>query len=303
MQFGYKQLDPRYQLLDAVVNSINFASYFLVLGALGFRIGVVGRFRNMSPETRAILRPDEAARIGMLGVALLAFSLVAGPWEQAVANHTSYYESLVRNSGTWPALVPLLVKLAVLAFAFVGFAMGRKGSSVGWAMAGLGSFTVVLQPMVGGDIFKRVNTVHIIAVAIWLGTLLVLTVIGIRGVSKSSASGIQRSKLIADLVNIFSPLALIGFTIAALAGVWTAWLHLKRFSSLWTTPWGWVFDVKLLLALTVISLGAWNWRRVRPSLGGEGSEEAIRKSARRELTVAFLVVLVTSFLVTIPRPK
>jgi putative copper export protein len=257
----------------------------------------------MSDEVRAILRADDAALFGMVGIVGMAVFLLAGPAIQAIGNHWSYADSWIHNAGRWPPLVPPLVKLAVLALAFVGFAMARKSSSRGWTLATIASFVFILEPEVAGDIFKRVNTVHLVAVSTWLGTLLLLTVIGIRGLSRSSISGIQRSRLVADMVNVFSPLALVGFSVAALFGVWTASLHLKRFSSLWTTPWGWVFDVKLTLALIVISIGAWNWQRVRPSLGGEGSEEVIRKSATRELTVAALVVLVAGLLVTIPRPK
>jgi putative copper export protein len=62
-------------------------------------------------------------------------------------------------------------------------------------------------------------------------------------------------------------------------------------------------DVKLIFVLIVVVLGAWNWRRVRPSLGVEGSEETIRRSARMELTFAGLVLIATSVLVSLPSPK
>jgi putative copper export protein len=61
--------------------------------------------------------------------------------------------------------------------------------------------------------------------------------------------------------------------------------------------------VKLILVAMVMALGAWNWKRVRPSLGGEGSELIIRRSATLELTFAALVLLATSVLVTLPSPK
>ncbi|HKP75939.1 MAG TPA: CopD family protein, partial [Longimicrobiaceae bacterium] len=92
--------------------------------------------------------------------------------------------------------------------------------------------------------------------------------------------------------------ALLGTT-----GVITAVRHLKRFSSLWTTPYGYAFDVKLLLVLCVVALGAWNWRRMKPKLGDEAGALAIRRSARAELIVAGLVLLVTGILVSLPAPK
>jgi putative copper export protein len=61
--------------------------------------------------------------------------------------------------------------------------------------------------------------------------------------------------------------------------------------------------LKLVLVLIVVLLGAWNWKKVRPSLGKEGTEETIRRSSTMELTFAALVLIVTSVLVTLPSPK
>ena len=55
--------------------------------------------------------------------------------------------------------------------------------------------------------------------------------------------------------------------------------------------------------LGVVTMGAWNWRRIRPSLGESDSEETIRHSATMELTFGALVLLATAVLVTLPSPK
>jgi putative copper export protein len=83
----------------------------------------------------------------------------------------------------------------------------------------------------------------------------------------------------------------------------TAWLHLKRVSSLWTTSYGITLVVKLIFVVCVVVMGAWNWRRVKPTLGESGSEETIRHSATVELTFGALVLLATSVLVSLPSPK
>jgi copper transport protein len=174
----------------------------------------------------------------------------------------------------------------------------------GWTLAAIGVLLLVLQPVYTGRFAGKVNAVHILAASTWLGTLLVLLLIGIRGVAKStSTAGAQRAELVADLVNSFSPLALVASAIVAATGLTTAWLHLKRISSLWTTSYGFALDVKLILVLIVVTLGAWNWRRVRPSLGAEGSEQTIQRSARMELMFAALVLIATSVLVTLPSPR
>jgi len=284
-------------LLKAVTELVQFVGYFLAIGAVGFRFGVVRRTRGISDEAREILRADKAAMFGVVGVLLIGLALVAGPYINAITHEKTFAESLPKNLSAFE------FKLAMLALALVGFALVRVASSVGWTLAAIGILFAVLQPIYTGKLSGKVNAVHILAASTWLGTLLVLTMIGIRGVIKSAAAGQQRAELVYDLVNSFSPLALTAATIVGITGLTTAWLHLKRVSSLWTTSYGLTLIVKLILVGIVVALGAWNWRRVRPSLGDEGSELTIRRSATMELTFAALVLIATSVLVTLPSPK
>jgi copper transport protein len=289
--------EPGFSTIKAITELVQFIGYFLAVGAVGFRFGVVRRTRGMSDEARAILRADNAAMLGVLGILLLLVATLSGPFLQSVMQHKTFAASLPKNPR------PFEFKLAMLTLALVGFALIRASPSLGWALAGLGVLLTVLQPLYTGKLAGKVNAVHILAASTWLGTLLVLTVIGIRGVIRSTSAGHQRATLIGDLVNSFSPLALTAATIVGITGVTTAWLHLKRISSLYTTSYGLALVVKLILVGIVMALGAWNWKRVRPSLGGEGTELTIRRSATLELTFAALVLIATSVLVTLPSPR
>jgi putative copper export protein len=282
---------------DAFFQLLQFVGWFFAIGAIGFRFGVVRRVRGMSDEARTILRADNAALLGIVGIILLGLALLGAPYVTAVTQHKSYAAALPRN------LAPFELKLAMLALALVGFLLIRVSSSIGWTLATIGLLVAILQPLYTGKLSGKVNAVHILAASTWLGTLLVLALIGIRGVIRSSSVGIQRAELVADLVNSFSPLALVAASIVAITGATTAWLHLKRLSALWTTSYGLALAVKLLLVLGVVTLGAWNWRRVKPSLGAEGSEETLRRSATMELTFGALVLIATSVLVTLPSPR
>ena len=284
-------------MLKAVTELVQFVGYFLAIGAVGFRFGVVRRTRGISDEAREILRADKAAMFGVVGVLLIGLALVAGPYINAITHEKTFAESLPKNLSAFE------FKLAMLALALVGFALVRVASSVGWTLAAIGILFAVLQPIYTGKLSGKVNAVHVLAASTWLGTLMVLTVVGIRGVIRSATAGQQRAELVSDLVNSFSPLALTAATIVGITGLTTAWLHLKRLSSLWTTSYGMTLVVKLILVAIVVALGAWNWRRVRPSLGDEGSEQTIRRSATMELTFAALVLIATSVLVTLPSPK
>jgi uncharacterized membrane protein len=284
-------------VIKAVTELVQFVGYFLAIGAIGFRFGVVRRTRGISDEAKEILRADKAAMFGVVGVLLIGLALVGGPYINAITHDKTFVESLPKN------LPAFEFKLAMLALALVGFALVRVASSVGWTLAAIGILFAVLQPIYTGKLAGKVNAVHILAASTWLGTLMVLAVVGIRGVIRSASAAQQRSELVCDLVNSFSPLALTAATIVGITGLTTAWLHLKRLSSLWTTGYGMTLVVKLILVAIVVALGAWNWKRVRPSLGDEGSELTIRRSATMELTFAALVLIVTSVLVTLPSPK
>ena len=289
--------EPGFSTIKAITELVQFIGYFLAVGAVGFRFGVVRRARGMSDEARAILRADNAAVLGVLGILFLLIATLSGPFLQSITQHKTLAASLPKNPG------PFQFKLAMLALALVGFALVRATPSLGWALAGLGVLLTVLQPLYTGKLAGKVNAVHILAASTWLGTLLVLTVIGIRGVIRSGSVGQQRAALVGDLVNSFSPLALTAATIVGITGVTTAWLHLKRISSLYTTSYGLTLVVKLILVGIVMALGAWNWKRVRPSLGGEGTELTIQRSATMELAFAALVLIATSVLVTLPSPR
>jgi putative copper export protein len=287
-----------FSLLEMIRQLVSFVGYFLAIGAVGFRYGIVRRIRGMTNEARVILQADNAARLGVWGIILLLISTLGIQYLQAAASNKTLTDLLPKN------LAPLKFRVAALGVGLIGFLLVRaRKPTIGWLLAAVGVLTVVLQPLYTGRIAGKVNAVHILAASTWLGTLLVLSIVGIRGVIRSSESGPQRASLVADLVNSFSPLALVSASVVALSGATTAWLHLKRLSALWTTSYGIALMVKLVLVVIVVSLGAWNWKKVRPSLGEEGTEHTIRPSSTMELTFAALVLIVTSVLVTLPSPR
>ena len=230
-------------------------------------------------------------------VQFVGWFLSVGPYLSSIAEHKSFAEALPKN------IAPFQFRMAMLVLALIGFAIVRASAGLGWTLAAIGILIAVLLPVYTGRGAGKVNAVHVLAASTWLGTLLVLALVGIRGVIRAGPPGLSRAELVCDLVNSFSPLALTAAAVVALTGLTTAWMHLKRVSALWTTGYGVALIVKLFFVLMVVTLGAWNWRRVGPSLGESGSEETIRRSSTMELTFAALVLLATSVLVTLPSPR
>jgi copper transport protein len=148
-----------------------------------------------------------------------------------------------------------------------------------------------------------VNPVHSLAAGLWIGTLFVLVVAGLSALARHEHGRARRGAIAADMVNGFSPLALTMGPIVVTFGLITAWRHLHVLSNLWSTPYGYALMVKLALAATVFSLGAWNWRRQRPTLGSDDAASSIQRSATSELAVAVLVLVATAIVVSLPAPK
>ncbi len=83
-------------------------------------------------------------------------------------------------------------------------------------------------------------------------------------------------------------------------GVFAAWLHLGEVSALWQTDDGQTLLVKLGILSLVAGTGAYNWLRVKPTLGNASSATRIQRPARIELVVGAFVIIVTSVLVATP---
>jgi putative copper export protein len=125
------------------------------------------------------------------------------------------------------------------------------------------------------------------------------------GMSVALRSGPERShggQAVAQMVRGFSPLALVAASVLVVSGATTAWRHLDGFGSLLTSAYGNALLVKLGLVALVFAIGAWNWRRATPRLDSAEGTAGIYRSARAEVLVAALVILVTAVLVTFDAP-
>jgi putative copper export protein len=200
----------------------------------------------------------------------------------------------------------LLLLLALIGFTLAASAPLRpfrpSRLSVPWLLAAVGLIGAELSAVLSGRLEGMVNPVHQLLAGLWLGTLAVLVIAGLATVLREAPRA-QRGPIVADLVNGFSPLALICGPLLVLTGVITALMHLHPFSSLWSTPYGYALLTKLCIVAVVFGLGGWNWRRQRPRLGNEQAAGMIRRSAVWELTAATLVLIVTSILVSLPAPR
>jgi putative copper export protein len=283
-----------------------FLSYFGIFGALGFRWLVL---RRTAARQIAAARGDQAvgialesvdigaARVGIIGAIFMLLNLFTGIAAQSA-------EKGITFAAAWSANGARTTVSLVLALTFmVSFALALKKVRSGWVIAALAGVVYTLRNITSGKWTSLVNPLHEVAASLWLGTLFVLVVAGLPTILRGNVSSEQRGSIVADMVADFSPVAIGAALLLGITGVTTAWRHLKFVAALWTTPYGFALDMKLLVVAIVVSLGAWNWRRMRPRLGLEAAAHEIRKSARTELYFAALVLIITGVLVSLPSPR
>ncbi|AHG92914.1 copper resistance D domain protein (plasmid) [Gemmatirosa kalamazoonensis] len=288
------QAEPLIHWPEPIVEYVGFVAQFLALGAVGFRYAALrDRLSAAGVHADAARR---AARIGLIGLAVHTVLFVIGLPEAAARAHTTASALLATNP-------PTAAQAVLLAIGLIGLALASAGRPAGWPAALVGVVLNTLTGVLTGAWTRLVNPVHRVVAGLWIGTLFVLLVAGIASAFRDEDSRARRGAIVADMVNGFSPLALVCGMLVVASGLTTAWRHLNPLSSLWTTPYGYALIVKLLLAAVVFALGAWNWRRVRPTLGGDDAATTIRRSARAELTAAALVLAATAIVVSLPSPR
>ena len=190
--------------------------------------------------------------------------------------------------------------LRVLSIAMsVSTAMTEKQLSL---VAAIATLVIALRGLITADVGDLVNPIHVFAASMWIGTLFVMVVAGITTVLSGAFATSDRGPACATIVNRFSTLALWSAGVLVLTGVTTAYLHLRKFSALWTSVYGQTLLVKLCLVAVVFWLGGYNNWRMKPTLGTEDAARRLNRSATYEIAVAAVVLIVTAVLVKLPTP-
>jgi len=291
-----QEADEAFSFVQAGRELFGFLSWFAVFGALGFHLFVLRRMTGLRPTDGAFRAADRrAALIGLVGAVFMLINLAVSVADNR--DHLPFLDALQHGGAR------LFVPLACAVALFVAFALSRVSGF--WLLGGLAGLVLALRN-IGGLLTGRwaamVNPLHEVAASLWIGTLFVLVVAGLPAILRGPVTTDRRGPLVAELVARFSNLALAAAGLLGVTGVITAWRHLKYWAALWTTPYGYAFDAKMLVVLVVVGLGAWNWRRMRPQLGTESAGFRLQRSATAELAFAAVVLVITAVLVSLPAP-
>jgi copper transport protein len=290
---------------------IEFVALLTVLGALGFRHGVLPPL-----AARGVPTADAADRARRLGQsALVLYTIAALVRLYTVSRAMNGPASALAPSTLLPLITRSMWGLGWLAgvvgaiLLFLGWTISRKSVTVGTPLALTGALGMVLSPAMSGHatgsehfvISVTLDMLHVAAAGVWAGGLLIVLFAGIPAMRRLTDGNPDAAT--SALVNSFHPIALFCAPLVVAAGLGTGWLRLGGLDALLGTEYGRILVWKVMLVLVVISLGAYNAMRARRRLGTPAGTRSFRFSAAAEILFAAAVLAVTAALVVTPVPN
>lgn len=309
------EIEPMYVPESSIVwiltRWLNFMALLGIAGTVAFRLGVLQRATRRISRTLVL---DLDGRVRTIAIVAALGALVSNGlrlWLQSGSLHgtarmweTELLAAMIFDTGWGKAWV---VQTAA-AFGFLAAAVVRSQDRLeNWFSAAAFAAVAAGTPAFAGHaaavqqmaIVPVVDdALHVMSAAAWLGTLAVLLVAGLPAALRS-ADGVRA---VAALVNTFSPLALVMAGVAVVTGGLNAFVHIAAISELWTTPYGRVLSLKVGLVVIAMTMGAYNWRVVKPRLGTDAATSHLKKAATSEIMLGALIVLITAVLVATPTP-
>lgn len=284
---------------EAATKAILYAALLPTVGASAAFLFVIARLKPRATDhppratnSRATELEPSIRRVGLTAALCVIVALALRLWAQAGAVFG------LANSFSFESLHTVLISrwglrwhwqlLAAVACA-IAYACAGGGRRVAWILAAASALALcVALPLTGhaaADPWRMtVHATHLAGGSLWLGTLMTLAIV---------APSIDADSRVA-LFHAFSPLAVAGAGIAAVAGAIAAILYVGAFENLWLTPYGRALIVKLAFVAGAVSCGYVNWRRVR---SGQAPTRATV-----ELIFATAIIIVTAVLTELEHP-
>ena len=292
-----------------IVRAVSFVSLLVLIGAAAFRSFVIGRIAGLEAGTRTAIERSVASRATIFAAAYIVAALIRLYLQNRMMSGDAATDAThlrAMSMGTdWG--VAWRVQLMGAITALIGLLVAQR-NRMGWAVLTLGVAVLAGGTTMGSHahvapqqpgLVSAFDFLHILAASGWLGSLFWATLTALPIIQASPG---RRAERAAALVHAFSPAALANVTILAITGFVGAKYKFTAWSPLWTTSYGQVLLVKLALLGIVAALGYHNWRRVRPTLGTDEATARLGRSAKLELVVGLLVIIVTAVLVATPTP-
>lgn len=292
-------------ITDSLARAFSFVGLLVVIGATVFRALVLQGARELDTAVRERME-QRAAAVGLAASVLLILAAIARVF--LMSETMSAMPEMHAMSATEMAMhtqwgFAIRLELGAALGALASFALAARRVRGAWFVATIAAILLAATPALSGhaaaspkftSLMIATDFLHVLGGGSWLGSLFLVMVVGVP--LSLTRDGAERMSSIASLVNAFSPIALASAALVVTSGVIASWVHLETLSALWQTTYGQVLLVKLLLVAIAATIGAYNFRRVQPQLASEAGSARLKRSAGIELSVGFLILLVTGFL-------
>lgn len=300
-----EDIDAASSIGNSLARAISFGGLLILIGATVFRALVLPRAGGVDGGTRQRME-GRAAWLGMAASALVTFGAIARLFlESQMINAMPDMQAMSMTDMAmhtkWGFALRLQLAAAVVALG--SFALATRRRRGAWLVATIVAIILAATPALAGhaaasprftSLMIATDFLHVLGGAGWLGSLFAVMVVGVP--LALTLDGTERWSSVAALVDSFSPIALASAAVVVASGVIASWVHVETFSALWQTAYGQVLLIKVLLVMVTLTIGAYNFRRVQPRLTNEVGSAHLKRSAAIELSVGFLILLVTGLL-------
>jgi putative copper export protein len=300
-----EEADAASSVGNSLARTFSFVGLLVLIGVTTFRMLVLPRAREINPNSRSGME----RRAAMLGLAASVLVILSGlarinlesEMMSAMPGMQAMTMTDMAMHTRWGFALRLELGAALVALVSFAFAVWRFRSA--WLIASISAVVLAVTPALAGhaaaspkftSLMIATDFLHVLGASSWLGSLLAVMMVGVP--LAFALDGDERWSTVASLVNSFSPLALASAAVVVVSGFIASWVHLERLSALWQTSYGQLLLAKLFLVAITLTIGAYNFRRVQPQLVNEVGSARLRRSAAIELSVGFLILLVTGFL-------
>ncbi len=293
-------------VLEAGAKAFLYASLLLLIGANALHWLLLPRCaEELGPRVGMLSR--SGARIAFRAAAVALCACIFHAWAHTVAAFgfdDAGWDNvkLIALQSRWGHSWQLQTAAAAIVVVACAAAAKRRAA---WPFETLAVllFTATL-PLLGhaaGDVLRvTLHIVHVLAAGIWLGTLAMVLVVRIPyddADSLPAAYAGQRMRSV--ILRRFWLVAIPSAAMAVLAGVVAAYLYIGSLSNLWTTAYGRILLVKIVLVGGIAACGYSNWQRLRRLHPQKFSGETL---IVLEALLTIAVVLVTALLTETGHP-
>jgi putative copper export protein/methionine-rich copper-binding protein CopC len=303
-------------LLAIAVRWVNFAALIGLIGAVVFRVAILGRVARLSPASDLVSNAARRTWKYACAIALLAaIALVARLWIQSASLHgvasawnpqlLGFMISETRWGNAW---LIQLVGTMVVGVSLIIIAR-RTAARRAWQLLAIATGLLAIVPALSGHasatepfggLALLTDIIHVFAAGAWIGSLAALVWCGLPALR--GAHDADRVPVLVLMVRSFSNVALVAVALLLCSGVISAVLHLNALSDLLGSAYGRALSLKLAVLAVVLGTGFYNWRFVQPALSTDTANVKLRLSATVEIGVAIIVLLITAVLVALPTP-